>query len=244
MNSKVSILKYTEYGPESVQKAVTAAIDSFGGIAYLIKPGGKMLVKPNLLMATEPEAGVTTHPEVVRAVIKTLKTINCSIFLRDGPSIWGAQSEKVDEVYEKSGMSKIVKEEGITLVTFEKKRRREKFPLTTWIDTCDALVNVPKFKTHELMLLTGAIKNLYGLVWGTYKSEIHKKYFNNADFAKIIVDIYQGVRPCLTVVDRIVAMEGNEPSTRSTLRNLRLILASTDCVALILLPIIKTGISN
>ena len=232
-----------EYTPTSVQEVVAAAVDALGGVASLIRPGSRVLGKPNLLMAIEPESGVTTHPEVVRAVIKILKTIDCTIFLGDGPSIWGAQSEKVDEVYEKTGMSRVAQEEGITLVTFEKKRWREKFPLTTWVDTCDALVNVPKFKTHGLTLLTGAIKNLYGLVWETHKVELHKKYFDQADFAKIIVDIYQEAKPCLTVVDGVVAMEGDGPSTRGTLRNLGLILASTDCVALDTILALIMGIS-
>jgi ferredoxin len=80
--------------------------------------------------------------------------------------------------------------------------------------------------------LTGAIKNLFGLVSGTYKTELHKKYFDKDDFAKILVDIYLEAKPALTVVDGIVAMEGDGPGTSGKLRDLNLLLTSADCVSL------------
>ena len=215
-----------------VCEKVKQAIDLIGGISSFIKPESRVLVKPNLLMAKEPEFGIDTHPEVVRAVVKVLKDINCKIFIGDGPSVWGGQAENVDDVYERSGVKKVCREEGVELVKFEHKRWRKKFPLTTWLDNCNYLVNVPKFKTHDLTLLTGAIKNLFGLVWGTYKIELHKNYFNPNDFAKILVDIYEEVRPVLTVIDGIIAMEGDGPGTSGKLRQQNLLLAGSDCVAI------------
>jgi ferredoxin len=100
------------------------------------------------------------------------------------------------------------------------------------LDNCEYLVNLPKFKTHDLTLLTGAIKNLFGLVSGTYKTELHKKFFEKDDFANILVDIFQEAKPALTIVDGIVAMEGDGPATSGKLRNLNLLFAGADCVAL------------
>jgi uncharacterized protein (DUF362 family)/NAD-dependent dihydropyrimidine dehydrogenase PreA subunit len=183
-------------------------------------------------MAKEPGSGIDTHPEVVRAVAKLLKENNCTIYVGDGPSAWGTQIENVDEVYRRSGMKEICEQESLDLVKFDKRRWRGKFPLTTWLDNCDYVVNVSKFKTHDLTILTGAIKNLFGLVSGTYKTELHKNYFYPDDFAKILVDIYEQVKPALTIVDGIVAMEGDGPGTSGKLRNLGLLLAASDCVAL------------
>lgn len=201
MNSKISIVRCNSYEQTLVCEKVREAIELIGGIASFIKPESRVLIKPNLLMAKEPAFGIDTHPEVVRAVVKILKDINCKIFIGDGPSVWGNQAENVDTVYERSGIKKVSEEEGVELVKFEHKRWRGKFPLTTWLDNCDYLVNIPKFKTHDLTLLTGAIKNLFGLVWGTYKTELHKNYFNLNDFAKILVDIYEEAKPALTVLD-------------------------------------------
>jgi len=232
MNSKVSITKCASYEPSLVQEATRKAVDLIGGISAFIKPESRVLVKPNLLMAKDPEFGITTHPEVLRAVIKLLKEINCRIFVGDGPSVWGNQIQNVEQVYERAGVRKVCEEEGVDLVKFDKRRLREKFPLTTWLDNCDYLVNLPKFKTHDLTILTGAIKNLFGLVSGTFKTELHKNYFDIKDFSRILVDIYQETRPALTLVDGIVAMEGDGPATSGKLRGLGLLLASVDCVAL------------
>jgi uncharacterized protein (DUF362 family)/Pyruvate/2-oxoacid:ferredoxin oxidoreductase delta subunit len=232
MNSKVSIVKCSGYDPLLVQESVRKSLGLLGGIQAFVKPGSKVLLKPNLLMAKAPEYGITTHPEVVRAVIKILKEINCSVLVGDSPSVWGKYIENVDQVYEITGIKRICAEEGVELVMFDKRRMRRNFPLTTWLDNCDYLVNLPKFKTHELTLLSGGIKNLFGLVTGTYKTELHKNYFNIEDFSNMLVDIYQEVRPALTIVDGIMAMEGDGPGTGGKLRQAGLLLASSDCVAL------------
>jgi uncharacterized protein (DUF362 family)/NAD-dependent dihydropyrimidine dehydrogenase PreA subunit len=232
MNSQVSIIKCRDYNPELVLGSVKRAIDLLGGITDFVKPRSKVLVKPNLLMAKGPESGIVTHPEVLRAVIIVLKEINCKILVGDGPSVWGNQIEDVTDVYRLSGVSKICEEEGVELVRFDKRRMRKKFPLTTYLDECDHLVSIPKFKTHEFTLLSGAIKNLFGLVSGTFKTELHKNYFDLRDFSRILVDILEEVRPSLTIVDGIVALEGDGPATSGKVRELGLILAGRDCVAI------------
>ncbi len=126
----------------------------------------------------------------------------------------------------------LAEEEGVELVKFDQKCWRRQMPLTAWLNSCDYLVNVAKFKTHDFAILTAAIKNLFGLVSGTYKTELHKKYFNPEDFAKMLVDIYEEARPALTIVDGIIAMEGDGPATRGKLRNLGLLFAGSDCVAI------------
>ncbi|MFH0855534.1 MAG: DUF362 domain-containing protein [Candidatus Omnitrophota bacterium] len=232
MDSEVSIVKCGSYDRSLVEVSVRKAINLIGTVARYIKPGSRVLVKPNMLMAKPPESGIDTHPEVVRAVIRALKDNNCRIFVGDGPSVWGNEIENVDEVYRASGIAGICHEEKVELVRFDKRRMRKKFPLTTWLDHCDHLVSVPKFKTHGLTILTGAIKNLFGLVSGTFKTELHKNYFQREDFADILVDIYEEARPSLTIIDGITAMEGDGPATSGKLRDLGLLFAGDDCVAL------------
>ena len=232
MSSQISIIKCPAYEQDLVEVAVRKAINLIGGITHYIKPQSKVLVKPNLLVAKEPEWGIDTHPEVVRAVIRVLKDINCRIFVGDSPCAWVTDIKDVDEVYRRSGILKVCQDEGVELVKFDKRRMRSKFPLTTWLDHCDHLISIPKFKTHEITLLTGGIKNLFGLVPGTFKTELHKNYCQIEDFSDILVDIYAEAKPALTIIDGIVAMEGNGPGTSGSLRNLGLLLAGSDCVAL------------
>jgi len=232
MNSQISLIKCDNYSPDLVRQRLGQAINLLGGITKFIKPGSKVLVKPNLLMAMPPDSGIVTHPEVVRQLIRLLKEINCRVIVGDGPSVWGQHIENVDEVYQVSGIKQVCLDEGAQLVKFDKRRMREKFPLTVWLDECDHLISVAKFKTHEFTLLTGAIKNLFGLVSGTFKTELHKNYFKPQDFARILADIYEEARPSLTVIDAILAMEGDGPATSGKPRHLGLLLAGQDCVAL------------
>jgi uncharacterized protein (DUF362 family)/Pyruvate/2-oxoacid:ferredoxin oxidoreductase delta subunit len=232
MSAKVAVVKCNNYEPAAVQEALSYSLTLLGGIANFINPGSRVLVKPNLLMSKDPDYGITTHPEVVRAVIRLLKEINCRIVVGDGPSVWGKYIENVDEVYEITGIKKVCRQEDVRLVNFDKRRMRDKFPLTSQLDECDHLISLPKCKTHELTLITGAIKNLFGLVSGTYKTELHKNYFAPDEFAKILVDIYQEARPDLTIIDGILAMEGDGPATSGLTRQLGLLLAGSDCVAL------------
>lgn len=232
MSAQVCVVKCESYESFLVEQAVRNAVQLLGGITSFIKPGSNVLVKPNLLMSKEPEYAITTHPEVVRAVIRILKEISCKVFVGDGPSIWGRYIDNVDEVYEVSGIKKLCRDEGAELVSFDKYRMRDKFQLTAWLDKCDYLVNLPKFKTHELTLLTGGIKNLFGLVSRTYKLELHKNYFKPDEFSRVLVDIYQDARPALTIIDGISAIEGDGPATSGKVRQLNLLLGGADCVAL------------
>ncbi|MDD5691303.1 MAG: DUF362 domain-containing protein [Candidatus Omnitrophica bacterium] len=232
MNAKISIVKCNSYESLAVEQAVRRTVDLLGGITCFVKPGSRVLVKPNLLMSKGPEYAITTHPQVVSSVIHILKEINCRVVIGDGPSVWGEYIENVDEVYEVTGIKKVAHDEGVELVNFDKRRMRDKFPLTSWLDECDYLINLPKFKTHGFTLITGAIKNLFGLIPGTYKTELHKNYFKPSEFVKILADIYQEARPALTIIDGISAMEGEGPGTSGKVRQLNLLLAGSDCVAL------------
>ncbi|MBU0503903.1 MAG: DUF362 domain-containing protein [Candidatus Omnitrophota bacterium] len=231
MQSKVAIVRCDSYESSLVCDAVRKSIDLLGGISDFIKPGSRVLVKPNLLSAKIPETGITTHPEVVRAVLRVLKEISCQVFVGDSPSAMENSLEKIDNVYEKTGIKQVCSQEGVELVRFDTQRWRNKFPLTSWLDKCDYLVNIPKFKTHQLTILTGAIKNLFGLIPGIYKIELHKKNFDPQIFSSMLVDIFQEAKPALNIIDAVTAMEGDGPGTSGKLRNLNLILASNDAVA-------------
>ena len=232
MNAKISVVKCDSYEPSVVEQAVRRMVNLLGGITCFVKPGSRVLVKPNLLMSKGPEYAITTHPQVARSVVRILKEINCQVIIGDGPSVWDQYIDNVDEVYEITGIKKVAFDEGVKLVNFDKRRMRDKFPLTSWLDECDYLINLPKFKTHELTLITGAIKNLFGLVSGTYKTELHKNYFKPSEFSKILVDIYQETKPALTIIDGVLAMEGDGPGTSGKVRQLNLLLGGSDCVAL------------
>ncbi|MHB8086553.1 MAG: DUF362 domain-containing protein, partial [Dehalococcoidia bacterium] len=96
---------------------------------------------------------------------------------------------------------------------------------------CDGLVSLPKLKTHGLTRLTGAVKNQFGCIPGTLKTQFHLKMPDPYEFATMLVDINTFIKPRLYIMDGIIAMEGNGPRN-GTPRSLNVILFSSDPVAL------------
>jgi uncharacterized protein (DUF362 family) len=96
----------------------------------------------------------------------------------------------------------------------------------------DVIINLPKFKTHSLTLLTLGVKNLFGCIPGPRKALWHLKAGEDRKtFAQILVDVYQIIHPSLTILDGIVGMEGNGPNSGQPIP-LGLILASGDSLSL------------
>ncbi len=230
MKSRVSLVKCPDYQPQNVRDALSRSLQLLGGLSAFIKPGSRVLVKPNLLIATTPDTAIDTHPELIRQIVRLLKELGCRVSIGDGPSVWGNQD--IEDVFVKSGMREVAESEGVRLTGFDRRRWRRKFPLAAELDDCDHLVSVPKFKTHGLTTITAAVKNLYGLVSGNFKTELHKNYYKAEDFCSILLDIYQEVKPSLTIVDGILALEGDGPSTSGKPRNLGILAAGADCVAI------------
>ena len=226
---KVALIKCTDYDSGKVFDAVKRAIDLVGGIEIFVKRGARVLIKPNLLSARPPEDAVDTHPEVVRAVVRLVKQAGAgAVLVGDSPAGYGTN---IDEIFAKSGMRKMADEEGIELVKFNTARFVDGIPFARCFFDCDAVISVPKLKTHSVTVLTAAIKNMYGTVTGLYKAECHAKAPREQEFAKIIAKVYSVARPHLTVLDGIVAMEGDGPSGGKP-RNMNLVMAGTDAVAI------------
>ncbi len=232
MKSDIALVRCLDYSSSSVERAVRQALNLLGGIDKFIRPGSRVLLKPNLLMARGPESAIVTHPEVVRAVIRLLKDVNAKIYVGDSPSAWQAERGRIQLVWEKSGIERVTQEEGVELVRFAQSRWYEEFPLTTWLDKVDYLISLPKFKTHDLTILTGAVKNLFGLIPGRYKVELHKRYFTPLAFSGMLLRLYEITRPALTIVDGILAMEGEGPGSSGLRRSMGLIIAGRDCVSI------------
>lgn len=239
MKTNVSLIRCTSYETAAVEPAVRRAIDLIGGIRTLVKPGERILIKPNLLSARQPERGVTTHPAVVRAVVRLVKEAGCQVFLGDSP---GGAVKGVERVWTETGMKKIAEEEGVTLVNFETAGAQEmkinhphlkSVHISRAVIDIDGIINLPKLKTHGLLVYTGGVKNFYGIVPGLRKAEYHKLVPDPADFARLIAQIYMLVKNKVrfTLIDGIIGMEGNGPAS-GDLRQLDMILASTDAVAL------------
>ncbi|HID11292.1 MAG TPA: DUF362 domain-containing protein [Candidatus Latescibacteria bacterium] len=96
----------------------------------------------------------------------------------------------------------------------------------------DLVINVPKLKTHVYTTFSGAVKNLFGLVPGYTKAGYHAKFNNLIYFSKMLLDIFNFVRPALNVMDGVVALEGDGPGWHGHPRKVGVVMASLDGLAL------------
>ena len=217
---KISIIRCNDYDYPLVREAITSLLEPLGGIAAFVQPGERVLLKPNMLAAKEPEAAVTTHPVVVRAVAELLRDAGCRVMIGDSPGIGGFR-----KVADKSGISRAALESGAELVDFDETIevkgagtfRRIVLARAYW--EADKIINLPKLKTHEMMTMTCAVKNLFGAVVGAEKPAWHLKAGTSRErFARLLLEIYLLKKPVLNIVDGIVAMEGNGPGSGDPVR--------------------------
>jgi ferredoxin len=95
----------------------------------------------------------------------------------------------------------------------------------------DAIISLPKLKTHGLVQFTGATKNLFGTVPGVIKASYHARFAAVERFSAMLIDVLSYHNPVLTIMDAVVGMEGDGPSGGDP-RHIGLLLTSTDGVAL------------
>jgi uncharacterized protein (DUF362 family)/ferredoxin-like protein FixX len=139
-----------------------------------------------------------------------------------------------------SGYDEMCQRNGVRLVNFREQgftetpgdgRILKSIHLASVIREVDLIINLPKLKTHSLAVFTGGIKNNYGFIPSGRRVRWHGEHARPDDFNGVLVDIFAAVKPQLTIMDGITAMEGEGPALGG-IRQLGIILTSRDTVAL------------
>ncbi len=234
IRSEVSAVVCKSYDKKLVDAAVKTAVDSIGGIGSFIRPDERILVKPNFLYPSSADKSVTTHPSVISAVLKLLKDEGCTrVQIGDSPAA-GSCRAAIDKLSlgeeELYGYAVADMSEDVLTENPEGKVAKD-FHFAREVTEADAIIGVCKMKTHQLERITGAVKNMYGLICGKWKASGHVKFPNANVFAKMLADIHNATPQRLHVMDAVTAMEGNGPAS-GTPTKMNLILASRDPVAL------------
>ncbi len=234
-NSIVAITRADDYDYAKVYGAVKKSLELIGSPDRIIKPGDKVFVKINHLPPSSlPERGIITHPVFIQAVLELLKNYSSDIMFGDDIE------PGHEDGFQVSGLSQISEKLGVQLINLREYGYIEtkcdgllldKVYLSKIVLDADVIINLPKLKTHSLTVYTGGIKNMYGTLARGQRSKFHYKYKKVEDFCQMLTDIFSRVKPRLTIMDGIVAMEGEGPGAGS-LRNLGIVLASYDTVAL------------
>jgi uncharacterized protein (DUF362 family)/Pyruvate/2-oxoacid:ferredoxin oxidoreductase delta subunit len=232
------ILKYcTDYNNE-VETKLRAGLSELGGMPAFVKPGQRVLLKVNLLMKKRPEDAVTTHPSVVEAVVRLVQEAGGIPIIGDSPG-GPYNNNALQGIYSRSGLLAVAQRTGAELnqdfgqieKPFPEGRVVKRLTIASCVAEADVVIGISKLKTHGMMTITGAVKNLYGVIPGLLKVEYHLKMPDLMDFARLLVDIARFVKPALSIMDGIVGMEGAGPSAGQP-RKIGALLLSSDPFAL------------
>lgn len=213
----VSIAACPDYSEKSCDAALLEALNGVGGLDW-VQPGMVVGIKVNLVTMLKPEAAATTHPALVCSLVRLLKERGADVVIGDSPG--GLYNQLyVDRVYAAAGM-KQAEQAGARLnrdfsckeAHFPAARKAKRFEYTGWLDSCDAIINFCKLKTHSMMGMSAAVKNLFGAIPGTRKPEMHYLCPKSEDFADMLIDLIEYFHPVLHLVDAVVGMEGNGPT--------------------------------
>ncbi|MCW3978336.1 MAG: DUF362 domain-containing protein [Candidatus Bathyarchaeota archaeon] len=237
MKHRVAIVR----AEEDVEEAVREAIALLGGMEAFAVERGTYLVKPNLFTTRTAEQGATTDPRIIIALASMLNEVGARPVVGECPAT--GSYTRPDVVFDGLGVRALCEEAGVEINVLDREtpvkvdNLRAEVVKEIWFPEfalgCDGIINVPKLKTHNLTALTCAVKNLFGLQQGGTKAHHHRRTANSPErFSRLLVDLYEGIRDrvSLNVVDAVVAMEGEGPTTGDPV-DLGLIISGADAAA-------------
>ncbi|MBR2643986.1 MAG: DUF362 domain-containing protein [Clostridia bacterium] len=245
-NDLVSIVSCADYADEHCTQALIEVLEPLGGLDW-VTPGMRIAIKANFVSAAKPERAVTTHPRLLIALSKLLIARGAHVTIGDSPGNFYTAAV-LNRVYAMAGLEE-AEALGVTLNRdFSEKQaysehavQAKSFTYTRYLDDADAIINFCKLKSHGMMALSAAAKNLFGTIPGTMKPEYHYRFPNPNDFADMIVDLDEYFKPVLHICDAVTAMEGNGP-TQGTPKELGCLIASKDPHCLDLLAATLIGL--
>ena len=225
------ILRRAEYDYGNLRPLIFELLDGLAGDK--IGDKSRVLIKPNLLAPAQPGKAVLTHPLIVRAAAEYVLQKGGLPLISDSPAMG-----TFERVLKESGIREALK--GLDVECREFKRSVvvdvgppfNKIEIAEDAMNADVVLNLPKLKTHTQMLLTLGIKNLFGCVVGLRKPEWHfRTGVDREMFARLLVRIYRAISPAVTLLDGILAMEGQGPGKGGRPRHLGVLIAGADSVA-------------
>jgi uncharacterized protein (DUF362 family) len=230
LRTKVAVARLDDYRPDRLISAITRQLELLGGLGRFVRRQDSVLIKPNFIAPKPAHTAVQTDPAVVIALATVLKDFGARPFVADSPG-WAS----VQSCARVLGLDEPLKKLGVPVRPLNKPTRQRIgsgfVSISRLALQADRIINLPKFKAHQQLTATIAVKNMFGCVCGKRKAFLHfsrGKSFD--DFCRMLIDIYRLTAPVLSIVDGIVAMEGQGPINGRP-RKLGFLVASPDPLA-------------
>lgn len=215
-NEKTFIGKVPDYQAD-IKKTIQTGWRELGLSKAQIR-GRRVLLKPNLVETRPRAVHINTHPLVVRGAAEALLAWGASrVVVAEGPGHITDTLRVLDE----SGMEDILWEDRIPFLDLNRQNGYtapnaggysllKSLTLPVCLKEFDLIVSLAKLKTHHWAGVTLAMKNLFGLMPGSFYGW-PKNCLHWAGINECIVDITATVKPHFAIVDGIVGMEGDGP---------------------------------
>ncbi len=217
----VSIDRVKTYDEEHIYSVLKERMTSLcPGFSEL--NGKKVMIKPNLVRKMSPEAAATTHPSMLVPLVKILKEQGADVVIAESPA--GVYSEgTLKNIYRTCGIEEAAQRSGATLnfdttsgsLSAPKGESTKVFNVITPVLQADLMIDLCVLKSHGLTTMSAACKNLFGLIPGVQKIEMHARFTEQIPFCNMILDLDEAVSdhvPMFCVCDAIIGMEGNGPT--------------------------------
>jgi uncharacterized protein (DUF362 family) len=219
------------YGKSEVSDAITKQFTLLGGIERFIKRGDSILLKPNFIAPRPRHCATQTDPEIIIETAKLLKDFGAKPFVGDSPA-WADIFACVKALELVEPLKKL----GIPVRQLDRPVKHEIAGVEVGISSValetDVIINLPKFKSHQQLVATFAVKNMFGCVSGKWKAYWHfAKGSSEKKFCKLLIEIYKFMAPALTIIDGLTIMDGHGPINGRP-RPLGWLIGGTDPIAL------------
>ncbi len=207
----VAVTRCAGYESHKVREAIERQFSLLGGVDKFVSSGERVLLKPNFIVPRGRALAAQTDPAVILAAVEIVKDCGGKPFVGDSPA-WGSMSACIRALELAEGLKKL----GVGFKQLNRPRRFEIAGSGIGISTAaleaDKIINLPKFKAHQQLGATFAVKNMFGCVSGKEKAYRHfTKGRNHEDFCEMLIGIFQLLAPVVTIIDAVVAMEGQGP---------------------------------
>jgi len=230
MNAPVALCRLDSYDPPAVQASLREILDLLGGLGRFVKGSQYVLIKPNIIAGTPKSQ---TNAVVIVELAKMVREFGCRVAVADAPA-WGSMETNA----RKSGLLELARENQIPLFELKDPVKIENttggiykhLTVSRHALKPDVIINLPKLKAHQQLKLTVAVKNMFGVVPGKRKAWWHFKAGDSRHFAMMIAETYLMMKPVLTIVDAVAAMDGPGP-IRGRLRPVGALIGAGDAFA-------------
>jgi uncharacterized protein (DUF362 family) len=228
--SVVAVTRAKTYHTDVIEEAVCRQFELLGGISSFVNRGERVLIKPNFIAPRTAAEAAQTDPSVVLAIAKILLEAGAKPFVADS-SAWKNTKACVKIL----GLDEPLKKLGVPVMEMNKPKRFKiaggHIGISTVALEADKIINAAKFKSHQQLGATFAVKNMFGCVAGKEKAFRHFSHGKSYDrFTEMLIGIYELLSPVVTIIDGVVAMEGMGPLS-GTPKEVGFLIGSRDPIA-------------